>query len=202
MSITSHLEYVMSEILFRETDWELESAANVNISATAPPFPVFPFFGVGAVVEGGFLDLKDTSNNEAKRVRYLGVGGTAGLSLLCSPLNLTFALPQMPVRGKLYALPTSGWRLTEDEFEGGMVYLEASIDIKFGGSFGVMFLGCDPVATAMAFSTLTIPGAQPVAATALALSIASAEALVLVAGAIYSVVPFNASVSAYIGLSM
>lgn len=192
MSITDHLNYVISELAFRDTDWVLDTAANGSVTISDPlPSGV----SVGVAVEGGCLWVKRRSDPSSSPLIYGGVGGSVSVSVFDSPVNVTFATTDMLVVGKIYALPASGRSLTRDEFSGALVWLEANVDAGPGVAYSAMFLGGSLLLAAMV--TQTPP---PFGLTFLPALIASSEAVLFSRGDMYTVVPYNASVNVFIGM--
>ncbi len=123
-----------------------------------------------------------------------------GLSAVPTPINFTYAMPEMPSAGKVYSLPAAGFSLTEGELRGVMVLLEASGDIgpALGGS--MMFLGGDPSLAALLLA-MTSPMGPAVSVTSALMSLlASSEACVCFGGMAHTLIPFNLSLTVSIGL--
>ena len=63
------------------------------------------------------------------------------MSMIPSPVNLSFSITDMPSFGKIYKLPFAGKALSLRELKGGLVIYQLAYDMSIGGSLGLMFLG-------------------------------------------------------------
>ncbi|MHC1742351.1 MAG: hypothetical protein AB9873_04875 [Syntrophobacteraceae bacterium] len=168
------------------SEWSFVTSAGGDLSIATPVVHV----GVNAT--GGALWVQRDSESSPRSLKYGGVGGSVGLSLVPFPGNFSFSIPQMPSSGRIYRLPFAGSSLSLDELTGAFALIEVSGDVGPGGSGCVMFIGGSTVA---ALSTVGPLGSM----LEVALFLATCNACVCFGGMTATLIPVNASVNCYLG---
>ncbi|MBC7796582.1 MAG: hypothetical protein H7Z37_06900 [Pyrinomonadaceae bacterium] len=186
MSFESELQNVMSRLIIVESDWKFVTSAGGELTIGTP------IVHVGVNATGGALWVKRDSDSSETCLRYGGIGGSVSLSLIPSPANFSFSIPQMPSAGRIYKLPFAGRTLSRSEFTGAFVLMEISGDFGPGLSGALMFIGGSLLAAAIAggasAGTLQIPAI-----------IATSNACARFGGLTATLLPANIGLSFYVG---
>lgn len=185
MDFGGMLSTVTSRFLPRESDWKFVTSAGGALTVGTP------VAHVGVAVEGGALWVKRDADPSTTRLTFGSIGGSLGLSLIPSPVNFSFSIPEMPSAGTIYSLFAAGRTLTRDELSGVLVAYEVNADVGAGFAGSLMFLGGSwALGTAMMSTggVLTIPAL-----------IASSKACVRFGGMTATLLPANVSGSFYLG---
>ncbi|MCS6875114.1 MAG: hypothetical protein RML33_10090 [Acidobacteriota bacterium] len=117
-----------------ESEWRFDTSAGVDISIGLSSF----LFLAGTI---GGLWVKRDSDRDPVRLTYGGLGGGLGLSLVPSPVNISFSLPQMPSEGRIYKTIHARETLDLNEIRGPFLLIQGSADAGPGYSGSLMFLG-------------------------------------------------------------
>ncbi len=180
MDLERALSDIIANLSISESSWEFVTSAGVEVSAGTKI--------VHLAVNGttGSLWVRQKGANKV-RLNYGGVGGSVGLSMIPSPLNLSFSITDMPSFGKIYKLPFAGKALSLNELKGGLVIYQLSYDMSIGASVGLMFLGgrLDAAVTGPFFVPMLV---------------ATSNACVRFLATSISAVPLNTSAAAYVGM--
>ena len=176
----------MSRLTISESDWRFVTSAGAELTVGTP----VAHLGVNAT--GGALWVKRDSDTSETRLTFGGIGGSASLSLVPSPVNFSFSIPQMPSAGRIYKLPFAGRTLSRRELSGPFVLLEIAADAGPGLSGALMFIGGSIVAS-------TVAGAASAGAMTIPAIIATSNACVRFGGLTATLLPFNIGINFYIG---
>jgi len=182
MGFEEALNEVLSNLVVRESQWKFVTSAGASLGVSTP------WARVGLNAAGGAFWVKRDSDAEATRLDFGGIGGGVGLSLVPTPANFSFSIPEMPSAGRIYKLPFAGWTLTKDEMQGMFIMIEISGDFGAGGSAALMFIGGNTLLSSMA-GPMMIPAV-----------IASSEACVAFGGMTATLIPANVGITAYAGI--
>ena len=183
MSVQSVLENLLKSLV-GPSGWRFETSGGGSVTVGTP----VAHLGINA--EGGAIYL--FRDREHVRLIYGGVGCSAGLSLVPSPVNFSFAMTQMPSAGVVYRLPLAGRMLDRSELSGGCVFFDVSADGGPGASGSMMFIGGSTLFASAASALSGGMGYLPAL-------IASSNGVVFFGGMTATLLPFNASASVYIG---
>ncbi len=186
MDFEKKFKQFMSSFNPVQTDWSFVTSANGALAVKTP------IVNVGANATGGAIWIKNESNGSTHSLKYGGVGGSVGLSLVPTVIDFAFSIPQMPSAGKIYKLPFAGRSLSLREMKGLFVMLDISGDVGPGGSGSVIFLGGSYIASSVA--GLVSAGTMQIPAL-----LATCNAAVCFGGLTASVIPVNASINIYLG---
>lgn len=186
MDFEEKFKHFMSGLNPIQTDWSFVTSANGALAVKTP------IVNVGANATGGAIWIKNESNGSTHSLKYGGVGGSVGVSLVPTIIDFAFSIPQMPSAGKIFKLPFAGRSLSLKEMKGIFVMLDISGDVGPGGSGSMIFLGgsylASSIAGALTAGLLQIPAV-----------LATCNACVCFGGLTASVIPVNASVNLYVG---
>ena len=185
MDISGYFNTVLSRFVPRESDWKFVTSAGAMLSVATP------VAHLGVVGAGGALWVKRDADPSPTRLTFGSIGGTLGLSLIPSPVNFSFSIPEMPSSGTLYSLFAAGRTLTRDELSGAMIAYEVGADFGPGVSGCLMFIGGN--------WSLASAVMGPGAALAIPVLVASSKAVVRFGGMTATVLPANVSGNFYIG---
>lgn len=180
MDVERKITDLLQAIKVTATPWEFVTSGGGELTVGTP------IAKLSVAGTAGALWLK-YGKGKPIRFTYGGAGGSVGLSLVPFPGNFSFSIPAMPSAGVVYKLPFAGKSLSESELRGTFVMMELCADLGPGLSGAVMFIGGNPYLAAMA-GPLYIPAL-----------IASSNACVRFGGLTATLLPVNASVTAYIG---
>lgn len=169
-----------------QTNWTFVTSANGALAVKTP------IVNVGANATGGAIWVKDEANGSTHSLKYGGVGGSVGVSLVPTPVDFAFSIPQFPSAGRIYKLPFAGRSLSLREMKGLFVMLDISGDVGPGGSGSIIFLGGSWLASSIA-------GALSAGFLQMPALLATCNAVVCFGGLTASVIPVNASVTVYLG---
>ena len=169
--------------LLRKSNWKFVSSSGGEVSVSTPVVRL----GIGATK--GKLFIKQKTAKKPITLNYSGNGASVGLSLVPTPVKLSFSMREMPSSGVIYKTPNAGKKLTIDEFKGGFVMMNIGADIGAGYSQTLIFLGVNKFFMRLIFL-------NPVFFTA---TILTAEACIRIGGMSANVVPANASLNFYVG---
>lgn len=169
-----------------ESDWKFKTSAGGDLTISTP------IARVGVNATGGALWVQRDSDANPTTLRYGGIGGSLGVSLVPTPVNFSFSIPQFPSTGVIYKLPFAGRTLSLNELKGNFVMMELSGDLGPGGSGAIMFLGGSQIASSLA-------GAVSAGSMAIPALIATSNGAVMFGGMTATVIPVNASVIFYVG---
>lgn len=184
---TTLREVLSSGLKIFESDWSFVTSAGSALTVSTP------IAKIGISAGGGALWVKNDSQQSPIRLEYGGIGGSAGLSLVPTPVNFSFSLPKMPSTGKIYKLPFAGFSLSLNEMKGGFLMFEIAGDFGPGLSGSAMFIGGN-VAIATAVGMASPGGALHIPAL-----ITTSKACVAFGGLTASLIPANVSVSIFAG---
>lgn len=131
--VAQRVREFLAQQVFRETPWEFSTSSGIELAIGTP------LAHVGFNATGGCLWVKDGPNGAPQKLRYGGVGGSGGLALVPTKINLSFSMPQMQSFGKVYALPFANDQLSFDDLKGPFMVVTYATD--FGGTvyFGDVF---------------------------------------------------------------
>lgn len=166
---------------YTHTPWKFVTSGSGTLSIGTP------VVRLSLALTGGALWVSNGGKPIA--LAYGGVGGSGSLSLVPFPAGFSFSIPAMPSSGTIYKLPFAGQSLCFNELRGCFLMAELGADAGAGRSTSLMFMGADPL----------VIGALPVQAKIPAL-IATSNACVRFGGMYASALPFNASLSCYLGV--
>lgn len=183
MDWQAKLQTFMSNLVVVRSDWRFVTSGGAALTVSTPVARV----GVGAT--GGLLHLKRDSNSHITKLNFGGIGGGVGLSLIPTPANFSFSLPQMPSDGVVYKLPFAGRSLSERELKGLFIMYEFSGDFGPGGSASIMFMG----ASSMLISVVSNPVLLPVV-------MGTMNACVCFGGMTATLIPANVGINVYTGI--
>lgn len=173
----------MSNLVVFRSDWKFVTSAGAALTVSTPVARV----GVGGT--GGMLHVKRDSDANVTKLNFGGVGGGVGLSLVPTPANFSFSLPQMPSSGVVYKLPFAGRTLSLRELKGLFVMYEIGADFGPGASGSLMFLGASPFLA----PTISTPIGLP-------MIMATMNACVCFGGMSASLIPANVGINVYTGI--
>ena len=110
--IAQRVREFLAQQLFRETPWTFSTSAGVELAVGSP------LAHLGFNATGGCVWLKDGPNGTPQELNYGGVGGSGGLGIVPTAVNISFSMPQMLSFGVVYALPFGGDHLKFDDLKG------------------------------------------------------------------------------------
>ena len=177
------LKAFMSNLVVVRSDWKFVTSAGAALTISTPVARL----GVGGT--GGMLHVKRDSDTSVTQLNFGGLGGGVGLSLIPTPANFSFSIPQMPSAGVVYKLPFAGRSLSLRELKGLFVMYEISGDFGPGASGSLMFLGASPLLA----GTLSTPIGLP-------MIMATMNACVCFGGMSATLIPANVGINVYTGV--
>lgn len=186
MGFEERFKAIMAGLTPVKSDWKFKTSAGGDLTVSTP------IARVGINATGGALWVQRDADPNPTTLRYGGIGGSLGVSLVPTPVNFSFSIPQMPSKGVIYKLPFAGRTLSSNELKGTFIQIEIAGDFGPGGSSSLMFLGgsylAGVFASTLSFGTMQIPA-----------MIATSNACVFFGGMTVSIIPANASVVFYVG---
>ena len=93
-----------------QTGWTFVTSANGALAVKTP------IVNVGANATGGAIWIKNEADGSTHSLKYGGVGGSVGVSLVPTPVDFAFSIPQFPSAGRIYKLPFAHPLLTQQSF--------------------------------------------------------------------------------------
>ena len=99
MGFKEEFEKFMKGLSPVQTDRAFVTSANDALAVKTP------IVNVGANVTGGAIWIKNEADNSTFSLKYGGVGGSVGVSLIPTPIDFAFSIPQFPSGGRIYKLP-------------------------------------------------------------------------------------------------
>jgi len=180
MDVQRKISDLLRAITVTATPWEFVTSGGAELMVGTP------IVRLSVAGTAGALWLK---YGTGRPIRFTsgGAGGSVGLTLVPFPGNFSFSIPAMPSAGVVYKLPFAGKSLSQSELKGTFVMMELCADLGPGLSGAVMFMGGNPYLAAMA-GPFFIPAL-----------IATSNACVRFGGLTATLLPVNASASAYVG---
>ena len=186
MDFEKKFKQFMASLMPFQTDWSFATSANGVLAVKTP------IVNVGANATGGAIWINNEKDGSCSALTYGGVGGSVGVSLVPTPVDFAFSVPQMPSAGRIYKLPFAGRSLSLGEMKGLFIMLDISGDVGPGGSGSIIFLGGSYIASSIA-------GAVSAGFLQLPAILATCNACVCFGGISASLIPVNASVNFYLG---
>lgn len=181
MDWEAKVQAFLSNLVIVESDWRFVTSAGGTLTVSTP------IARVGVNGTGGLLRLKRDSDKSPTQLNFGGIGGGVGVSLVPTPANFSFSIPQMPSAGRVYKLPFAGRTLSLHELKGAFVMIEVGADFGPGGSGALMFLGGNTMIGAMA-GPMQFPA-----------MLATSNACVRFGGMTATLIPANAGINIYAG---
>ncbi|MBX3243519.1 MAG: hypothetical protein KF685_03510 [Acidobacteria bacterium] len=171
----------MSNMVIVESDWKFVTSAGATLTVSTP------IARVGVNGTGGLLRVQRDSDAQPTQLNFGGLGGGVGVSLIPTPANFSFSIPQMPSAGRVYKLPFAGRTLSLHELKGAFIMIEIGADFGPGGSGALMFLGGNTMIGAM-MGPMQLPAI-----------LATSNACVRFGGMNATLIPANAGINIYAG---
>lgn len=118
-----------------KTGWTWNTSAGADFSITTP------IAKVGALASLGAIYLNQQGNSETKTFHFAGGGGTVGWEAFPVPFNFDYALKDFYSSGLVFKSPSKIDDLTENDFRGSCLMVQAGAQIHIGSNLGFMIMG-------------------------------------------------------------